>query len=174
MWSRSLRPPAFLNGPVLQSERKREIGSPPRHACLPVCMFGGHHRALGAVRARVQVRGRPLNGQATPALVSAYIYSDNSSAPVYRARYIDVADLSPGAGYQVRATDASPGAHGARMHACTGPGAYVHAWCWLMRSSAHLRGARASRSVDKARLVSAHMHAFRACSSALANGGCIL
>lgn len=49
----------------------------------------------------LQVRGRPLGGQASPALVNAYIYPDSTSAPVYKARYIDVTDLSAGAGYQV-------------------------------------------------------------------------
>ena len=49
-----------------------------------------------------QVRSRPLGGDASPAFVDQYSNLANLS-PI-TCRYAEVADLSPGKGYEVRAS----------------------------------------------------------------------
>lgn len=50
----------------------------------------------------LQVRSRPINSAAAPAIINTYLYSSNASAPVLRAVYANVTGLSAGVGYQVR------------------------------------------------------------------------
>lgn len=68
--------------------------------CLPAAACASPHVPLHVHRV-LQVRSRPINSAASPAIINTYLHSSNASAPVLHGMYANVTGLSSGVGYQV-------------------------------------------------------------------------